>query len=241
MRSRLRLLTTPMGVSSEQKPMFRCAFPMLMIGASAQCFPQDARSADSQQERDVYAIYSLMLTNPQTSHGPDNNERYLIARTTAPGNPKEPCVAPPKEREADFREVLTDFERRKATPRQLQPAFSIDKPYELLSADEVREFIGTRFPKPGTETANPRYRGVSDLYTFSDVYFNPGRTLALTAISTWCGGLCAMYQWKVFEKLDSGMWEERRWTTCATMAGTLGTWPETRNSSLLSQTLRRGR
>ena len=81
-----------------------------------------------------------MLTNPQTSHGPDNNERYLIAVTTAPGRPPEPCVRPPEEREADFREVLADYERRKATPRQLKRALSIRKLYVLLSGDEVRQF-----------------------------------------------------------------------------------------------------
>jgi hypothetical protein len=35
-------------------------------------------------DRDVYAIYSLMLTNPKTSHGQDTNPRYLIADTTVP-------------------------------------------------------------------------------------------------------------------------------------------------------------
>jgi hypothetical protein len=63
-----------------------------------------------------------------------------------------------------------------------------------------------------------RFRGVTDLFTLSDVYFNPARTLALTAISTWCGGLCALYQWNVFEKVGPDRWEERGWVRCITIA-----------------------
>jgi hypothetical protein len=125
--------------------VFRFVFSTLMICMCAEGFQQDERSENSAREKDVYAIYSLMLTNPQTSHGPDNNVRYLIAMTTGPGHPEKPCVQPPKEREADFQEVLTDFERRKSTPQQLKRAFSISKPYVLLTADEVKD-IQARLP-----------------------------------------------------------------------------------------------
>ena len=40
---------------------------------------------DPARQADIYAIYSLMLTNPQTSHSLDNNHVYLIAGTTVPG------------------------------------------------------------------------------------------------------------------------------------------------------------
>ncbi len=72
---------------------------LLLVCSTAPGFQDQAGSRDSEREKDVYAIYSLMLINPRTSHGPDNNERYLIAATTAAGRPQEPCVRPPKERE----------------------------------------------------------------------------------------------------------------------------------------------
>lgn len=202
--------------------MFRLGYLLLMICMTASGFQREANSTDSDREKDVYAIYSLMLTNPQTSHGPDDNERYLIATTTAPGVPREPCVRPPKERkdrEADFREVLADFERSEARPRQLRRALSIQKPYVLLSADEVREFQEARSlikNRPGS--TDERFRGVTDLFTLSDVYFNQRRTLALTAISSWCGNLCGLYQWKVFERLETGKWEDTHWPACFTIA-----------------------
>jgi hypothetical protein len=192
---------------------------LLMICNVVHALQQGTDSAESATERDVYAIYSLILANVQTSHGPDDNARYLIAATTVPGFPKEPCVRPPREREADFREVLLDYEQRKATPRELKPHFSVHKPYVLLSANEIKEFTKQRTSFPTAETpSDPRFQGVTDLFRLSDVYFNRSRTLALTAISSWCGMLCGSSRWKVFDKLDTGKWVERHWVTCGAMA-----------------------
>jgi hypothetical protein len=127
---------------------------------------------------------------------------------------------PPKEYQADFREVLADYELRKGKARELKPSFSIQKPYSLLPADEVIAFMFMKEHRPTPEPKSPdaRFRGVTDLFTLSDVYFNQRHTLALTGIATWCGNLCGSYQWKVFEKLDTGKWEERSWVVCMTIA-----------------------
>ncbi len=198
--------------------MFRFAPVIFLIGLMPSGFPQDTTPADSAREKDVYSIYSLLLTNPRTSHGADNNDRYLIAQTTVPGVPRTPCVRPPKEREADFGEVLADFEHRKATQRELKSMFSIPKPYVLLSEDEVKAFIEERLvPRPNPKPTDERFRGVTDLFRLTDVYFNPKQTLALVQLATWCGGLCGLWEWRVFEKID-GTWDERRWVTCGAIS-----------------------
>jgi hypothetical protein len=203
--------------------MFRRAFVLLLLGAMAPGYPQEISYADLDRVKDTYAIYSILLTNPRTSHGSDNNERYLIAPNTVPGFPRVPCVKPPKEREAEFAEVLADFDRRKASQQPLKPMFSIPKPYVLLTDDEVKAFIEERvWPKPGRAPADERFRGVTDLFRLTDVYFNPRRTLALTALSTYCGGLCGLSEWKVFEKLDNGRWEPRQWVVCGTISKNFG-------------------
>jgi hypothetical protein len=191
--------------------------PLLAICSLAYGFQQ--APADSAREEGVYAIYSLMLTNPQTSHGADTNERYLIAAITAPTSPQDPCIRPPKERETEFEEARTDYERRKTIPRQLKAELLISKPYVLLSSEDATKFIQSRMGRASQNESNERFKGVTDLFTLSDIYFNERGTLALTGISTFCGGLCGLFQWKVFEKMDSGKWEERRWATCTTVAG----------------------
>jgi hypothetical protein len=185
--------------------------------------PQATDTSESEQDKDTYAIYALVLTHPRTSHGSDDNERYLIAETTETTFPQEPCVQPPTEREADFQEVMTDYQQRKSTPRKLKPEFSIVKPYFLLDASAVTKFMQERegtLPSHGEAVNSKEFQGVSDIFTLSDVYFNQRRTLAMTAIRSWCGGLCGRQQWKVFEKLDKGGWEERRWITCSGMSNT---------------------
>jgi hypothetical protein len=66
----------------------------------------------------------------------------------------------------------------------------IRKPYLLLGADEVSAFMEVLGPIPEAKLRDERFRGVTDLFTLSEVYFNQRQTLAPTAISSWCGGLC---------------------------------------------------
>jgi len=100
-------------------------------------------------------------------------------------------------------------------------ALSIPKPYELLNADDVREFEEihslprTRFPYPNPKELR---RKTTDLFWLGDAYFNHAHTLALTAISTYCGGLCGRMNWKIFEKSSTGRWEDRPWVFCRAIA-----------------------
>ena len=82
------------------------------------------------------------------------------------GFPNELCVTPPKEREADFREVLADFDQRKAKPRELKPSFSIRKPYVLLDKKGVNAFRAKRFHTPEGQVLDERFQGATDLFLY---------------------------------------------------------------------------
>ena len=200
--------------------MHRSRCLVFLLSAVLYGFQQSAASVEI--DKDAYAIYSLMLTNPKTSHGPDTNPRYLIADTTVPGVPETPCVAPPADRRGDFQEVLADYAKRKKTPRVLKRALSIRKPYVLLNAVEAEAFAKSRMqpqvPTDPPQVADDQFKDVADLFRLGDVYFNQDRTLALTSVSSWCGGLCGLWRWRVFEKLESGAWVERDWVGCSTIA-----------------------
>jgi hypothetical protein len=78
---------------------------------------------------------------------------------------------------------------------------------------------GTELAKALCWKARPQYEGVTDIFTFSDVYFSKNGRLALTALSSWCSGLCGQHQWKVFEKLSTGEWREQpSWVRCFTIS-----------------------
>lgn len=110
---------------------------------------------------------SIRLTAPRARR---------IAATTAPGVPKEPCIRPPKEREAhrgaDFREVLADFKQREATQRQLNRAFLIEKPYFLLTPEEVRKFEAAL--SGNDPSIDERFQGVR---TFVGWYWHLDQTI----------------------------------------------------------------
>jgi hypothetical protein len=76
-------------------------------------------------------------------------------------------------------------------------ALNIAKLYELVN-DDVYVYMGKS----------------KDLFYLGDVYFNKSHTLALTAISTYCGPLCGQWLWKIFEKSSTGQWESRPWVGC---------------------------
>jgi hypothetical protein len=199
--------------------MLRRSFLLIVASAAASGFQQPSATPDSERRADVYAIYSKMMTDPQTSHGPDNNEIYLIRDTTVPGMPAEPCVRVPSSHERSFAEILADYKLRKDTPAPLERALTVSKPYQLLNRDETDEFIRSRDTRPGPG-ANTKelFQKATDLFSLIGVYFNRDRTLALTGISTFCGSLCGSYEWKVFEKTNNQRWEERPWVSCRSMA-----------------------
>jgi hypothetical protein len=203
---------------------------LLIAGLSATmaALTFENQAPDTAREADVYRIYSQMMTSPRTSHGPDTNARYLIAETTRWG-PQPLCVKPPTDREADFNEVLDDFAIRKANPKVLQRLLRLAKPYELLNSEQVGAFQKSRGlpPKPGDPKPLAIFEGVTDVFTLSDVYFSKNGKLAMTGVSTWCGGDCGLDQWKVYEKLQSGEWKERPWTTCIGFASLPSVLPET--------------
>ena len=196
----------------------RCLTILFVVGTVDSSSQQDRLLTESDR-RDVYTIYSLIMTNPATSHGADNNEVYLVSEMTKPGFPVVPCVRVPQEYEPAYREILDDYNRRKDKPVKLERGFNITKPYELLNADEVKQFVGIHsLRRTPYENPNELFQKTTDLFTLSDVYFNQSHTLALTAVSTYCGSLCGSYTWKIFEKTSGGQWEERPWVSCRTVA-----------------------
>ena len=184
------------------------------------CGSVQAFQGDRQNQSDVYTIYSLMLRQSSTSHGLNNNPIYLIRDTTVPGTPKQPCVRPPDSESIRWAEIIADFNKRQNTMRKLEPLFRIDKPFQLLSGAEGDQFVKDRMqPSPtGIPQSRAVWKGAVDLFSLGDIYFDRDQNLALTSISTWCGGLCASWQWKVFEKGADGKWVEKPWITCLTMS-----------------------
>ncbi len=122
-----------------------------------------------------------------------------------------------------MRAILADYAKRKGTPRVLKRALCLPKPYVFLNTGESKAFEESRMQAlvptdPPQVVVDDEFKDVSDLFRLGDVYFNQNRTLALTSFSSWCGGLCGLWKWRLFEKLESGAWIERDWARCTTVS-----------------------
>lgn len=166
----------------------------------------------------MYAVYSAVLAAPRLSHT-DDNSKYLIAALAGAirrfNDPAE-CIRVRPGYEAKFNQALSDFAKHKADQFRLERAFSISKPYELLDEDAIQQFYQSRMVR-NTESPDGRFVGATDLIRLDNVYFDDSRTLALVYASAWCGTLCAMETWRVFEK-QGDKWEEKQWVGCMTVS-----------------------
>lgn len=193
------------------------------ISISRRLRPRERLPADPnnrERRNDIYAIYTLMLTDPPTSHGKGGNEIFLIRDKTVPGTPRIPCVGPPRSSpyEKDFAQARADYDRRKDdAPAKIEYELKIPKNYLILNAAECAEFVKAVEPRMPPQVPPERFRFSKDLFGLTDVYFNAKRTLALTGFSTYCNMLCGGYWWMVFEKTDAG-WRQLPWQACRVIA-----------------------
>jgi len=167
----------------------------------------------------VYAIYSTVMAHPKLSH-PDDNKKYLIVETSGVGQETDPsaCAALPDGYREAFAELLKDRDEHRKDRSQLERAFSIDKPYELISEAQARDFVATRNGRVLTGAQASLFRGAVDLIRLGNVYFDRNRTVAAVYTSAWCGGLCGLWTWRLFTSNGKGDWDEQPWTRCVTVA-----------------------
>jgi len=178
---------------------------------------QEQPGIPSVSHADIYAIYSTMISNYAEA---GRESTVALAPSTGPVSGAllkggSPCVVPPEQYASRWREVLADFNARRDKPVALVRDLMISKPYIFVTADESAAFVATRPGLPSRTPTTPppeippRLQGVTHIITLNDVYFSNDRTLALTGIANYCGGLCAKAEWRLYEKRD-GSWAEVR-------------------------------
>jgi hypothetical protein len=174
--------------------------------------PQAANSPPIVPNRasDSYAIYSLLLSGGALRNASAHREQHLaIADETVSFEDMTPAVEPDSslqpasESASAFQEVQQDFHTRREERAQLEHRFKLDRPYTLVSANEVDEFR-----KGPTGTAPSPPAGYGNITRFSEVYFNAAQTAAVVYVDQVCATPCANGQWVYLEKRD-GQWVRR--------------------------------
>jgi hypothetical protein len=219
-------------------------FGTLLLGTLQNVPPigMPGETLDASRRQDVYAIYSRMISS--------DDEIYLIESTTltqqggygslfrpgAGAQPYPPCVQAPPVDAAGLVEILADYGARKDVPAVLQREFAFNKPYQLLSRDEIRTFLEDALKstpqvlRPGESqpsNSNPLFPRARRVFRLGDVYFNNSRTLALTYVSVLGTTMDGEGRWLPFKKTAQGQWMQAplgrlnsdNWQVCGWSAG----------------------
>jgi hypothetical protein len=186
------------------------AFALLTASAVAQPPQHQTKPVSIKLDRaaDAYAIYSLLSMSAEQA------SRLAIAAITVniddmnPAIPPEGQLQPPPNNEKAFNEAVQDFHTRRYERVQLEHQLKIERPYTLLSADDVAELRNSLAGiDPGSQLKD-KWVGYPGITYFSEVYFNTSRTAALVYMNNFCANLCANGQWIYLEK-DGAQWVRR--------------------------------
>jgi hypothetical protein len=200
----------------------------LVAGVFSALMQQAADPAtEAARTQDVYAVYSVLMSNPRVIGG--DSKTYAIAASTTPASLDRAegrigrCGAPPPGNEKRWEEILADFRSRTDSPVSLQRELKIAKPYVFLTEAEIEAFMSAQnanravisafdqgassahITYRGPAVPDPQFGGAVSVFSLSNVYFNSDRTLAVVSISSACGGLCGQGQRIVYEKI-AGSW-----------------------------------
>lgn len=158
---------------------------------------------------DAYQIFSLLLPDEE-SYGFAKGT-LVIQEDTLSNAVSESCLTP--DAASRFREAIADYKRINSKPWLLQRKFQIEKPYEIVSSDD----IGVAFGDGGWKGFHKRWPNSGGYIVMSAVGFSKEKTQAIVYTVSGCGGSCGRWRFHLLEKID-GKWNEVRGVTCFKMS-----------------------
>jgi len=146
---------------------------------------------------EAYKIYSLLVPRePSFTFG---KEKVMIRDEAVRGG--TPCLTASAAKK--FSDAVVAFNRLQQKKWILQPKFQLDKPYKLITSEEIKTL-----PDTPTQSAANSY------VEMSIVGFNREETRAVLFIGSPCGGLCGHWSFHLLEKVH-GKWQEVPGVNCA--------------------------
>jgi hypothetical protein len=183
-----------------------------------------------------YEIYSQLLPGNQIEWGKAPRSMWLVEDTTRAEPPDSPCpsggmmnphkaIQPPDARQAEFAEVLADYDAHCHDRYQLDATkLRVELPVRLLDEEARKRYVSdvSRYmpPRNNIMQAPPtpaEFKGAAGMHSFTAVFFDRAHTLAMTEIGMYCGGLCGNWRWVVLERTN-GQWHILPWVRMVTFS-----------------------
>jgi hypothetical protein len=162
----------------------------------------------SYEDAEAYEVYSAIL--PTEWLGQLARAKSLIIRSETENY--KMCLRPEAESEKIIGPAISEYVKLNEKPWLLQRRFNIERPYELVSYDELRAAL-----KQGWwENFYKQYPNSGGWIELSAVGFNADKTVAVVYMGHICGGLCGGGRFHVLQKKD-GKWAPLKWkgSSCA--------------------------
>jgi hypothetical protein len=179
----------------------------LLLLVFSSLFSQSApvRPAETPKPYDdgeAYEIYSAIIPSEWPSSVA--KAKTLVIRRETRGY--QMCLNPEGESQGRLAPAISDYVKRNEKPMLLQNSFSLDLPYHLLTADELK----TIFDAGSWKEFYKQYPDSGGVIELSAVGFNKDKTVAVVYMGHSCGGLCGGGGFHVLQKKD-GKWVPLAW------------------------------
>ena len=139
-----------------------------------------------------------------------NNAKKLVIHNKA--SAFEMCIKTEGESKEILKDAISDYIELSKKGWLLQRRFKIEKPYELITSNELK----STFDRGSWEKFNERYPNSGGYIELSTVGFNKDKTVAIVHMGHYCGSLCGGGTFYVLQKKE-GKWRQltrSRWTSC---------------------------
>jgi hypothetical protein len=179
---------------------------ILMLVLPFLLFQSDAANPSDRsqpyEDADAYEVYSAILPSDWT-WGVAKAKMLVIRMQT---NGYEMCLRPEAESKEALREAISEYVKLNEKPWLLQTRFSIEKPYDLISFNELKSLV----KQGGWENFYKRHPNSGGWIELSAVGFNTDKTVAVVYMGHHCGGLCGGGSFHVLQKRE-GKWRPLEW------------------------------
>src|SRR5262249_17501172 len=125
------------------------------------------------EDSEAYRVYAAILPAEWAVRSAKAKTLIIQSETTAWFSM---CLRPEKEWEEIVGPAIADYSAQNSHAWRLQPMFSIDLPYRLIAADEIRGIFAGPLNWDGFYSRYPDSGGYIEL---SAVGFNPDKTVAV--------------------------------------------------------------